>query len=177
MHTTDFLDVFFDIPFIQSDGVSMHLPSLFLRTFTASLFLSLAACTSSTGTQQSSESASSSAMSESSAQSSVTSDMIHVTSPLANATLVSPFTVTGEAVGPWYFEASFPIVLLDGNGQQILATHANALSDWMTNDMVPFSSLLTFSKPSTTTGTLILKRDNPSDLTQNSQQIDIPIRF
>lgn len=94
----------------------------------------------------------------------------------AGDTVTSPLTVTGEASG-WYFEASFPVRLLDGHGNEIAVAPAQAQSDWMTENYVPFSVTLTFTTPSTTTGTLVLERDNPSGLPENDESIQIPVQF
>src|SRR5476651_630333 len=51
-------------------------------------------------------------------------DLLHVTVP--NEDLVSPLTVTGEARGSWYFEGSFPVLLLDANGKELSHTTAKA---------------------------------------------------
>jgi hypothetical protein len=105
------------------------------------------------------------------------SDLIHVAAPAENTLVTSPLAVTGEARGTWYFEASFPIVLLDATGKTIVEDHATAQGDWMTEDFVPFTASLTFAKPATANGTLVLKRDNPSGLPQNDAEIRIPVRF
>lgn len=104
-------------------------------------------------------------------------DMIQVTSPGAGAIVTSPLTITGQAKGGWYFEASFPVRLLDGNGNQIAIAPAQAQGDWMTEDFVPFSVTLTFTKPATPTGTLILQKDNPSGEPQFDGSISIPVNF
>lgn len=105
------------------------------------------------------------------------SNDIQVTAPQTNTTIQSPLQITGQAKGSWYFEASFPITLLDGNGNQIAQTTAQAQGDWMTTNFVPFSATLTFNTPATSTGTLVLKKDNPSGLPANDDQITIPINF
>lgn len=91
--------------------------------------------------------------------------------------VASPLVVTGEARGYWYFEASFPVKLLDGNGAQLALVPAQALTDWMTEDFVPFSVTLTFPPPSTATGTLMLMKDNPSGEPQNDDFLAIPVVF
>ena len=110
-------------------------------------------------------------------QRSTKDDLITVDYPTANAVVESPLTVTGEARGTWYFEASFPVQLLDANDNVIASAPAQAQGDWMTTDYVPFSVTLTFPKPSTDTGTLVLKKDNPSGLPQNENELRIPVRF
>src|SRR3989344_2939519 len=89
--------------------------------------------------------------------------LIIVYSPLINSTVSSPLTVTGQAVGGWYFEATFPLKLVDANGNQVAQGFAQAQSDWMTPNFVPFTGVLQWStQPTTATGTLILEKDNPS---------------
>jgi hypothetical protein len=102
---------------------------------------------------------------------------IAVASPLANAVVQSPLTVSGAAVGNWYFEASFPVIITDGDGLILGQTPARALGDWMTTSTVPFSATLTFSPPRTANGFLILKNDNPSGNPATQRSIEIPVRF
>lgn len=104
-------------------------------------------------------------------------DLLTVSAPIPNSTVSSPLTVTGEARGSWYFEASFPIELRDANGIVLTQTPATATGDWMTTDFVPFTATLTFTMPSTATGTLILKKDNPSGDPARDEQLEIPVQF
>lgn len=113
----------------------------------------------------------------SSAASSISTAPINLSQPQPNATVTSPLSVSGEAPGTWFFEASFPVRLLDGNGQEIAVMPAQAQSDWMTTDYVPFLATLTFTTPSTSTGTLVLEKDNPSGEPQNAASIQIPVQF
>ncbi len=103
--------------------------------------------------------------------------MIRIDNIAPNQIITSPLTVTGQAVGNWYFEASFPVELLDGNGKSILIEPATAKSDWMTTNFVPFSITLSFSMPKTATGTLVFRNDNPSGLPENQKELRIPVRF
>lgn len=140
--------------------------------------LSLTACAGNGGGQQN---GSSSSMSSSSAAMSASSqpyaNEIHVTSPTPHVTVASPLGVQGEAVGGWYFEASFPITLKDAHGTVLANVPAQAIGNWMTSSFVPFSAVLTFTTPATTTGTLILQNDNPSGDPSRSKQIEIPVNF
>lgn len=101
---------------------------------------------------------------------------IRVDNVSANQVIGSPITITGEARG-WYFEASFPVELIDANGKRLTAGPAQAQGDWMTSNFVPFKITLTFPQPTTPTGTLIFRNDNPSGLPENSQEYRIPVRF
>lgn len=105
-------------------------------------------------------------------------NLIRATSPKPNETIKSPLAITGEARGNWYFEASFPVKLLDGNGNFIAQWYAEALSDWMTTEFVPFKATLVFpAQPAGTTGMLVLEKDNPSGLPEHADELRIPIKF
>lgn len=105
------------------------------------------------------------------------SNLIRVDSPLPNQEVSSPLVVKGQARGTWYFEASFPVRLLDGTGKEIAVVPAQAQGEWMTTEFVPFETELIFDAPATSEGTLILEKDNPSGLPENADQISIPVRF
>ena len=104
-------------------------------------------------------------------------DLIKVDSPLPNQEISSPLSVTGQARGYWFFEASFPVRLLDGNGKEIAIKPAEAQDDWMTEEFVHFKAVLEFKMPSTDFGTLILEKDNPSGLPEKADELRIPVRF
>lgn len=104
-------------------------------------------------------------------------NLIRVFSPLPNEQIKSPLTVKGEARGTWFFEASFPVKVLDANGVELAAIPAQAKSDWMTSDFVEFEAAVEFQLSATATGTLVLKKDNPSGLPENDDELVIPVRF
>jgi hypothetical protein len=85
--------------------------------------------------------------------------------------------VTGKARGNWFFEASFPVRIEDADGKLLTQVPAQAESDWMTTEFVPFSARLLFGIPGTETGVLILKNDNPSGDASRDKEIRIPIKF
>ncbi len=91
--------------------------------------------------------------------------------------LTSPVTITGTALGTWYFEASFPVELYDSNNLLLASGVAQAQSDWMTVAPVAFSVTLNFPTPATTTGTLVLKKDNPSGEPANDASLILPVIF
>ena len=104
--------------------------------------------------------------------------MIEVSSPLQNAQVTSPLTITGRARGGWYFEASFPIELRDSNNVLIAKTVGQAQGDWMTENFVPFTATITFpAQPTGSQGMLTFKNDNPSGEPQNSMMFDVPVQF
>ena len=103
------------------------------------------------------------------------SDLISVDKITDGDKLQSPLTITGKARGSWYFEASFPVRLVDLTGNTITSTHATAGSDWMTNDFVPFSSTISFDVTTATPADLVLAADNPSGLPQNDRDIRVRV--
>jgi immunoglobulin-like protein involved in spore germination len=104
-------------------------------------------------------------------------DLIELQMPLPDAVLRSPVTLEGRARGTWYFEASFPVYLLNANGDTIARVPAQAQGEWMTREFVPFKVTLTFTAPAARTGTLILAKDNPSGLPEHAAELRVPVRF
>lgn len=105
------------------------------------------------------------------------SDNVVVTQPLSNAKVMSPMYIKGEAKGTWYFEASFPISVVDANGTALGGSIATAKSDWMTTSFVPFEATITYKTPTTPTGWIIFSKDNPSGMPENDGQEKMPIKF
>ncbi len=106
------------------------------------------------------------------------SELIRVSYPKAGDSITSPLTVKGEARGQWYFEATFPVVLVDWDGRIIAQGVATAQSDWMTTDYVPFTATLTFDTKEerySSRGSLILQKSNASGLPENDDAMEIPI--
>lgn len=105
------------------------------------------------------------------------SSLIRLDSVQPNQTITSPLTLTGEARGYWYFEASFPVELYDSNNLLLASGIATAQGDWMTENFVPFTTTLSFNQPATATGSLILKKDNPSGEPANDDSLIVPVTF
>lgn len=105
-------------------------------------------------------------------------EALQLTSPYPYQQIESPLTITGQARGTWFFEASFPVVLVDWDGKIIAQGIAKAEKDWMTENFVPFTATLNFTKPTVNiNGSLILKKDNPSGLPTNDASYEIPVIF
>jgi membrane-bound inhibitor of C-type lysozyme len=105
------------------------------------------------------------------------SNLIRLDSPQANQVIHSPLTITGQARGTWFFEASFPVILTNWDGLIIAQGIATAKSDWTTEDFVPFEAVLEFDENQTYSnrGFLILKKDNPSGLPEHDDALEIPV--
>ncbi len=108
------------------------------------------------------------------------SDLIRLASPRPNETISSPLVVRGEARGSWFFEASFPVTLVNWDGLIIAQGYAMTSSEWMTTDFVPFEGTIEFEfDPNSynNRGYLILNKDNPSGLPEHDDALEIPIYF
>jgi hypothetical protein len=113
-----------------------------------------------------------------------TNQMIQVNAPQSGQVISSPLQLTGEATGPWYFEASAPVELRDWQGNVIAQSYITAQGDWMVTNFVAFTGEITFNSPYTTgdpiaqqQGTLVFKKDNPSGEPQFDDQVVVPIMF
>ncbi len=95
----------------------------------------------------------------------------------ADVPLQSPLSISGKAVGSWFFEGSFPVRLYDENGVEISQGQAVALSDWMTAGYVQFTASLEFATPSSGGGYIEFQKDNPSGLPENESSVRFPVKF
>jgi uncharacterized protein YxeA len=100
---------------------------------------------------------------------------VTVSSPQRGASVERTFTVTGVAPGPWYFEAVFPIQIRDADDNLVATGQGHAQSDWMVEGPVPFTATITVPTSYSGPADLILLRDNPSMLPENSDEVTIPI--
>lgn len=104
-------------------------------------------------------------------------NLIRVVTPKPNEIITSPLRIEGEARGFWFFEASFPVRLVDDSGKELGLAIAQAQDEWMTENFVPFRTELEFRMPTTERGTLVLEKDNPSGLPEHADELHIPVRF
>jgi Immunoglobulin-like domain of bacterial spore germination len=103
-------------------------------------------------------------------------DLITVEDPHRGQIVSSPLAVHGKARGTWYSEGSFPVILLDAAGDTLATKPAAANGEWMTENYVPFLAVLTFATTADS-GTLVLKKDNPSGEPLRDDEVRLPIRF
>lgn len=93
------------------------------------------------------------------------------------ARLTSPATLEGIAPKNWYFEASFPAMLVGADGRVIAEAPAQAQSDWTApnNDPIRFRIQLTFSVSQDTPATLVLQEDQPGENNPPARETRIPV--
>ena len=104
-------------------------------------------------------------------------DEIRIEAPRPNQTISSPLRIAGRARGSWYFEADFPVELVDGNDKSLVISYAQAQGEWMTSEFVPFEGKIIFQKPTTQSGTFIIRNANPSGLAENQKELRVPVKF
>ena len=102
---------------------------------------------------------------------------VQVDSPVPDSLVTSPLRITGQARGNWFFEASFPVMLVDANDKVLVQGIVESQGDWMTKSFVKFEAKLEFKTPATAKGFLVLRKDNPSGLPENDASFSVPVRF
>lgn len=102
-------------------------------------------------------------------------NLIRVDLPFPGAVTGKEFSVVGQARGYWFFEASFPIKLLDKDGNELDVAIAQAQGEWMTENFVSFKADLKAPESYIGPATLVLMKDNPSGLPENDASISFPI--
>ena len=104
-----------------------------------------------------------------------TPDIITVELPFPGAVTGKDFSIIGKARGNWFFEASFPIEVLDKDGKSLYKGIAQAQGEWMTTDLVAFKASVNIPQSYIGPATLILKKDNPSGIAEKDASISFPI--
>lgn len=104
-------------------------------------------------------------------------DYIRITTPTPGAVTGKEFTIIGEARGSWFFEASFPIEVLDQNGDVLLTTLGKPVDgvEWMTSEFVPFTATVSLPPAYIGSATLVFIRDNASGLPEHDRSMAFPI--
>lgn len=102
-------------------------------------------------------------------------DLVTVELPTPGAVTGKEFGIIGQARGYWFFEGSFPIEILDKDGNILTTGIATALGEWMTEDFVKFVSEVKVPETYIGTAIVVLKNDNPSGLPENEKSISFPI--
>jgi len=105
-------------------------------------------------------------------------NLIRVDTPTIGARVGSPLTITGEARGYWFFEASFGVEVRNAQGTVLTEHYIEATEDWMTEEFVPFRGEISFpAQAAGSTGSVVLKRANASGDPERDQELVIPVTF
>lgn len=97
--------------------------------------------------------------------------------PEPNSVVSSPLQVKAKVRGNWFFEGSLPMELQTTDGKRLATGVGQAKGEWMTSEFVDFEGSLVFLSGGATEGLLIIKKDNPSGLSENDDQVEIPVKF
>jgi hypothetical protein len=98
--------------------------------------------------------------------------------PRPGAVIAPPLKVRGRARGTWFFEGDFPLILKNHKGRVIARGYATAKGEWMTKEFVPFEGTIKFEKTALgPRGTLVFKKDNPSDRRELDDAMEYPVYF
>jgi len=102
---------------------------------------------------------------------------IIVTSPQPNQAVTSLIALQGKAKGMWFFEANFPVRLLDNERNEIATSYAYTIEDWMTENFVSFNGKIEFKVDKEIDGILVFEKANPSGLPENAEKFEVPVRL
>ncbi|MES2623627.1 MAG: Gmad2 immunoglobulin-like domain-containing protein [Patescibacteria group bacterium] len=107
-----------------------------------------------------------------------TTTSVIIDSPIAGSVVTSPLTVTGKAPGPWFFEATAGLVILNSDKQVVSQARVDAQGDWMVTGLVPFTSTITYPASLKGKGGYIrFLSDNASGIPENQKSFTIPVLF
>ncbi len=101
---------------------------------------------------------------------------ISVATPIPLSTISNPVHVTGKAKNNWFFEATFPVEVIDEDGVVLGQGQAHAATDWTVPGMIDFSADITWQDTTDNRGFIVLTKDDPSGL-GNVPMIKVPIFF
>lgn len=112
-----------------------------------------------------------------SATSNTTSPNIRLNNLEPNQTIPRNFTITGEAVGTWLFEADFPVVVKTTAGDTIDSFIAQGQGDTMTEDFVSFEVTVDLFDFNGNRAVIEFQKDNPSGNPELDESISIPVNL
>lgn len=103
--------------------------------------------------------------------------MVELISPQPDEVMHSPYLITGRAKGNWFFEGKLPLSLRSLDGKIIVDSFAQAQDESMIEDWVDFQAELNFTVSEPLKGELLIKKNNPSGLSEYEAQVSYPVRL
>ncbi|MBP9711428.1 MAG: hypothetical protein KBD55_00105 [Candidatus Pacebacteria bacterium] len=103
-----------------------------------------------------------------------TKEYMIIDTPTSGAVTGKEFKVSGQARA-FYFEGSFPVEILDKDGKRLFIGPAQALGEWMVDDLVPFEIMVKVPESYIGPATVVLHKDNPSDMRELDASVSFPI--
>lgn len=98
-------------------------------------------------------------------------------SPTTDSKITNPITVSGKALGNWYFEGEFNTAVIDASETELGSSTAKAQGDWMSEGYVPFTATIDFAKTSSSYGYVIAKKNNPSGQPSANSEYRVKVSF
>lgn len=89
----------------------------------------------------------------------------------------NPLLIRGKARGYFFFEATFPIKIVDENGNVLKRDFIETKENWMTENFVSFEKYIKVDFGNVKRGFIILEKANPSGLKENQFELSIPVYF
>lgn len=102
---------------------------------------------------------------------------INLVSPKPYERVELPIKIKGGAKGTWFFEASFPLKLVNQRGNVIISSYVMTDEEWMREDFISFETEMTSDQIAGGASPyyLVLEKANPSGLPENADELSIPI--
>ncbi len=85
------------------------------------------------------------------------------------------FEVKGSVTGDWFFEGTFPVRVLNQQGEIVETLSAEALEEWTTEEAVPFSFKIDMDLEEESIVVLKFEKSNPSDLEESNDSAEITV--
>lgn len=85
------------------------------------------------------------------------------------------FEVKGKVSGEWFFEGTFPVRVLNEQGEIIKSLSATTQDDWRTSDLVSFTFKLDTQLEQESIVVLRFEKSNPSGLEENDDYAQVTI--
>lgn len=107
-----------------------------------------------------------------------TNSNIVVSLPEVNSVVSFPLTITGDAVGNWFFEAIMNVRIFDEDGKELGVWNLQADGDWMTEDFVPFHLVIdSLDVGNAKSGKLVFEKANPSGDPARDESFEVAVKF
>lgn len=104
-------------------------------------------------------------------------NLIVIEYPKPYEKLENPLLIRGKARGYFFFEAAFPIKIVDENGNVLMEDYIETKENWMTENFVSFEKYINLNFGKIKRGFIIFEKANPSGLKENQFEISIPVYF
>lgn len=100
---------------------------------------------------------------------------VYLTNIERDSEISLPIDIEGQAVGNWFFEASFPATVINDKEEIIAQGIMQAQGEWMTEEHVPFKGKLERITDYTGPAFIVLKKDNPSGEARFDEDVKISV--